>query len=278
MVDAIATTPTGPGDRPVEPVVIEYRRGPAAPEHDRRIRTGPPTPAGDPAGVPTCYRHPDRETYIRCQRCGKPICPDCMRDAAVGFHCPDCVAEGRKDDPRRPARRTAGCGRRSHGVVSMTLIGINAAVWVADPGHRGQRQPSGSTGSRCGRKGLCVVRQRRLRRLATRCSAQRRHVAARRQRRRLVAAGHQRCSPTSSCCTSASTCSRCGCSGRSWSWCSAGLRFLALYLLSGLVGSAVVYWLVRRVHAHAGRLGRDLRPDGRAARGRLQGAAPTSAS
>ena len=40
--------------------------------------------------MPTCYRHPERETYIRCQRCDRPICPDCMRDAAVGFHCPAC--------------------------------------------------------------------------------------------------------------------------------------------------------------------------------------------
>ena len=87
VVDAIATTATGGGDRPVDPVVIESRRGPgllSAPD-------GPgqgTTPADDPAGVPTCYRHPDRETYIRCQRCGKPICPDCMRDAAGGVPVP----------------------------------------------------------------------------------------------------------------------------------------------------------------------------------------------
>lgn len=38
-----------------------------------------------------CYRHPDRESWVLCQRCGNTICGDCQRQAAVGFHCPDCV-------------------------------------------------------------------------------------------------------------------------------------------------------------------------------------------
>ena len=82
------------------------------------------------AGVPTCYRHPGRESHIRCQRCNRPICPDCMRDAAVGFQCPDCVAEGRHTTR---SGRTAYGGLRptNAGLTSMVLIGINAAVWLA---------------------------------------------------------------------------------------------------------------------------------------------------
>jgi membrane associated rhomboid family serine protease len=52
-----------------------------------------------------------------------------MRDAAVGFHCPDCIAEGRRTTRQA---RTAYGGLRpgSVGLVSKSLIGINAAVWV----------------------------------------------------------------------------------------------------------------------------------------------------
>lgn len=89
-------------------------------------------PSEGPAatGVPTCYRHPDRETWIRCQRCEKPICPDCMRDAAVGFHCPDCVREASKGS--RQNRAMYG-GERSADprLTSYVLIGINALVWLA---------------------------------------------------------------------------------------------------------------------------------------------------
>ena len=50
-------------------------------------------PAGDPAEVPVCPRHPDRVAYVRCQRCGQPTCPECQRPAAVGIQCVSCVAQ-----------------------------------------------------------------------------------------------------------------------------------------------------------------------------------------
>jgi membrane associated rhomboid family serine protease len=79
--------------------------------------------------TPTCYRHADRETHIRCQRCERPICPDCMRQAAVGFQCPDCVKEGARTTRQA---RTAYGGRRpgTPGLVTSVLIGLNLLVFV----------------------------------------------------------------------------------------------------------------------------------------------------
>ena len=93
-------------------------------------------------GVPTCYRHPDRETWIRCQRCDKPICPDCMRDAAVGFQCPDCVKQANKGS--RQNRAMYG-GERSADprLTSYVLIGINAVVWLAITGDGRRRLAAG---------------------------------------------------------------------------------------------------------------------------------------
>jgi membrane associated rhomboid family serine protease len=103
--------------------------------------TQPPDgPAADPtaAGVPTCYRHPDRETWIRCQRCDKPICPDCMRDAAVGFQCPDCVRQASRGS--RQNRAMYG-GERSADprLTSYVIIGLNALVWLAIAATGGNR-------------------------------------------------------------------------------------------------------------------------------------------
>jgi hypothetical protein len=45
------------------------------------------------AGLDVCYRHPDIETGLRCNKCGKYICPKCAVRTPVGFRCPDCIRE-----------------------------------------------------------------------------------------------------------------------------------------------------------------------------------------
>ncbi|MCK6625259.1 MAG: tetratricopeptide repeat protein [Anaerolineae bacterium] len=45
------------------------------------------------AGLLYCYRHPETQTGLRCNRCNKPICPKCARRTPVGFRCPDCIRE-----------------------------------------------------------------------------------------------------------------------------------------------------------------------------------------
>lgn len=82
-----------------------------------------------PPTIPVCYRHPARETYVRCTRCDRPICPDCMREASVGHQCPECVREGQRT--QRPVRTAFGgttVGQR--GYVTITLVAINILMLV----------------------------------------------------------------------------------------------------------------------------------------------------
>lgn len=43
-----------------------------------------------------CYRHPNRETGVRCSNCERPICPDCMTSTPVGMRCPECARQSTK--------------------------------------------------------------------------------------------------------------------------------------------------------------------------------------
>jgi membrane associated rhomboid family serine protease len=91
-----------------------------------------------PQATPTCYRHPDRATYIRCTRCNRPICPECMRDAAVGHQCEECVREGAKS-VHQP--RTAFGGRQpgAKPVITYALIAINVAMFVLQTVSKGMQ-------------------------------------------------------------------------------------------------------------------------------------------
>ncbi|MER5639577.1 rhomboid family intramembrane serine protease [Kitasatospora sp. NPDC002227] len=87
-----------------------------------------PQAEGSPA-LPGCYRHPERETGIGCARCGRPICPDCMTNASVGFQCPDCVRGGHQQT-RAATTRFGGRPAADGALVTKILIGINLLVFV----------------------------------------------------------------------------------------------------------------------------------------------------
>ncbi|MER6688762.1 rhomboid family intramembrane serine protease [Streptomyces minutiscleroticus] len=95
---------------------------------------GNPQGPHDARELPTCYRHPDRETGVRCTRCERPVCPDCMVSASVGFQCPDCVRDGggtgstaRDSRPRTLAGGTVTADPR---LVTKVLLGLNVAAFV----------------------------------------------------------------------------------------------------------------------------------------------------
>ncbi|OIK26004.1 rhomboid family intramembrane serine protease [Streptomyces malaysiense] len=94
--------------------------------------------------VPVCYRHPDRETGVRCTRCERPICPECMVSASVGFQCPECVRgsgpahphtpgggrAGRAMAAARPRTLAGGTMTADPRLLTKVLIGINIAVFL----------------------------------------------------------------------------------------------------------------------------------------------------
>jgi membrane associated rhomboid family serine protease len=87
------------------------------------------------SGLPRCYRHPDVETGIRCTRCDKPICPQCMVSASVGFQCPDCVRNGsgtgHAPDANQPRTLAGGRVAADGRFVTKILIAINLVLFIA---------------------------------------------------------------------------------------------------------------------------------------------------
>ena len=77
---------------------------------------------------PTCYRHPGKETWVSCVRCGRYACPDCLREAAVGQQCVECVGQGARSTRR--ARTTFGGRPVTGAVVTWTLLAINVALFL----------------------------------------------------------------------------------------------------------------------------------------------------
>jgi membrane associated rhomboid family serine protease len=88
----------------------------------------PSTPE-TPAETPTCYRHPGRQTYVRCSRCQRYICPDCMRDAAVGHQCVECVREGART-VQAPRSHFAERQASTTPLVTYALIALNVLAFL----------------------------------------------------------------------------------------------------------------------------------------------------
>ncbi|MGK5533874.1 rhomboid family intramembrane serine protease [Streptomyces sp. URMC 129] len=82
-------------------------------------------------GLARCYRHPDRETGIRCTRCDRPICPSCMISAPVGHQCPDCV-QGTSGAARaaRPRTLAGGTVTDDPRLITKILLALNLAVFA----------------------------------------------------------------------------------------------------------------------------------------------------
>ena len=97
---------------------------------------GGATGAHDGAGgsdVPVCPRHPDRVSYIRCQRCRRPACPDCQRSAAVGVQCVDCVREQAKSAPRPVTVLGGRSGvRATKPYLTMSIVAVCVVVWIGE--------------------------------------------------------------------------------------------------------------------------------------------------
>jgi membrane associated rhomboid family serine protease len=92
----------------------------------------------------TCYRHPDRVTGLSCSECGRPICTECMTIAPVGIRCPE-----HSGKPQGVQRMTKGVQRAAFegtgAKVTKALIGINVAVYVAELLTGGGVNGTGST-------------------------------------------------------------------------------------------------------------------------------------
>jgi len=102
----------------------------------------------------TCFKHPDRETLVSCGRCGRGLCPDCVRHGATGVRCEGCIRLSPREQGLATSKQlwravaAAGAVALSGGVVLgllgfLNIIGafllglaVGAAAFLASGRHR----------------------------------------------------------------------------------------------------------------------------------------------
>ncbi|MFT4214412.1 MAG: rhomboid family intramembrane serine protease [Microbacterium sp.] len=89
----------------------------------------------DPRSNPDnfCYRHPQRQSFVLCQRCLRTICPECQTAMPVGVICPECRSSQQEQRQgtrviRMPRRRAVALDARP--LVTYTLVIVTSVFYV----------------------------------------------------------------------------------------------------------------------------------------------------
>jgi len=88
---------------------------------DDQVPTDQPEPVAGQTTPAVCYRHPQRPTGLRCSRCGRPICGECVNPAPVGQLCPD---------DARSRVKVRGLPGQERPLATITLLGINTLMLI----------------------------------------------------------------------------------------------------------------------------------------------------
>jgi MFS family permease len=75
-----------------------------------------------------CYRHPGRETWVRCGRCDQPICTSCAMQGPVGLRCKKC------GKPSRDALASLKPSQIAIGLAVATGLGVAVGYFGAQLG------------------------------------------------------------------------------------------------------------------------------------------------
>lgn len=90
------------------------------------------TPA--PPTIEYCYRHPNTPTGVHCTRCARPICTECMIPAPVGYQCPECVQQARREFRQGPGRPRLRVSRFSATKILLLALLAGFVLEVAEGG------------------------------------------------------------------------------------------------------------------------------------------------